>query len=445
MHRIALVIVLCVATQTACIGGDDPEPAPRPNIVVILTDDQPSLDTLHVMPETSSWFQDDGTDFVQAYVTTPLCCPSRASIMTGLYAHNHGVQVDMQGNASLLDQSLTIQARLREAGYRTAYFGKYLNAWPIDVDPSHLDEWAIFSNTVPSGYRNGEWNVDGEVRRVKRYSTTYIGRRGAAFIEEAEQDDSPWILFLAPAAPHRPYIAEPKYADAPVGRYTVRGEKDTSDKPAYVRDRQVSKEKGLEIRSSQLRTLMSVDDMAAHVRRALIDTGEAPSTLSFFMSDNGYLWGQHGMVGKMIPYTDSIKVPLMMSWPGHVEAGATDERLVANIDVPATIADVAGLRNVKMDGRSLLGSFEREELLLEFWETENRPTWSSLLTPSFQYVELFEDGGATPTFREYYDLTTDPRQLENLLGDDDPTNDPDVEALEQRLAAARRCEVSKCP
>jgi arylsulfatase A-like enzyme len=352
----------------------------------------------------------------------------------------------MRNRSDLLDQSGTVQRLLQRGGYRTGFFGKYLNGWPLDVDPPHFDEWAIFRNSSPAGYLNGEWNVDGRLRTITRYSTGYIARRGIDFIREAEHDRAPWILFLSTAAPHKPYDPEPKYANAPVGSYRVEGfEKELSDKARFVKGRATSRAAGRAIRAKQLRTLMSVDDMVAQIRQQLRDSREARNTLAFFLSDNGYMWGQHRMVGKMTPYTASTHIPLLMSWKGHVERGAEDDRLAANIDVPVTILDATRTkRTPAMDGISLLGP-ARDELLLEFWEAYGRPTWFSLRTGVSQYIEYYEDGGTTPSFREYYDLTTDPNQQNNLLADDDPANDPDVEQLHGRLERAKACPPGNCP
>jgi arylsulfatase A-like enzyme len=443
------VVIALVLTTTACdaFGGNRPEPTPRPNIVVILTDDQPAEGTLEVMPETTDWFQEDGVRFTNAVATTPLCCPSRASIMTGLHTHHHGVTVDMNGDADRLDQSLTVQRHLRRAGYRTGYFGKYLNGWPLRVDPPHFDRWAIFDNSSPHGYFGGRWNVGGERKKIDEYSTDYLARRGTSFIESSSRSDKPWLLYIATAAPHPPYDAAPEYESASVPPAPVRFEQDTSDKPAVWRQRAVSRKAARVVRVKQLRTLMSVDDLVADVRRQLIESRVKRNTLVFFMSDNGYLWGQHRLNGKMAPYTESIQIPLLVSWPGTIARRGMDDRLAANLDVPATILDAARIGDPPpVDGRSLLEEWDRKELLVRFWETYARPSWAAIKAPDFQYIEYYESGTTDQIReREYYDLSTDAGQELNLLGDDDPANDPDVDRLSKRLSRLKGCQIGTCP
>jgi arylsulfatase A-like enzyme len=423
------------------------EAASKPNIVVIVTDDQPAEGTLEVMPATAEWFGKAGVTFTNAVATTPLCCPSRASIMTGLHAHHHGVTVDMHRDASLLDQSVSIQRQLRRAGYRTGFFGKYLNGWPLAEDPPHLDRWAIFSNSKADGYYGGTWNVDGTSRTVEEYSTDYIARRGTAFIENATEADTPWLLFLNPAAPHFPYEAEPQYQSATVPAAPVPFERDISDKPQVWQDRAVKRSIARRVRVKQLRTLMSVDDLVADVHDQLLDSRVKRNTLVIFMSDNGYLWGEHRLTGKMAPYTESIAIPLMAAWPGRIERGVTDDRLAANLDVAATILDAAGISDPPpTDGRSLLQSWDRRALLLRFWEAYARPGWASIKTHHYQYIEYYETGTeGRIAEREYYDLRNDPQQAFNLLGDDDTTNDPNLKQLTRRLTRLKRCRIGECP
>ncbi len=446
-------------------GGETGDPAAaeafgkRPNVLLILSDDQP-LKTMSAMPRTKRWFGQEGVKFPHAFATTPTCCPSRASILTGRYAHNHGVLNN--ADAPKLDSTLTITRALRNAGYRTGIFGKYFNSMPIEDKPRHFDEWAIFN--VPGAYYNRNWNVNGKVRRIAEYSTTYIGDRTLEFMKNTERrDDQPWFAYVTPSAPHSGFTAEPKYQDAPVTPWTGRpslyeGNPNVdpggfSDKPQYIQD--AKPKKGRRLRKNQLRTLVSVDDMNQRLRAKLRRLGEEENTLVFYMSDNGYLWGDHNKVSKFVPYTPSIKVPLYMSWPALVEGGRTDRRLTANIDLPTTILEAAGIAGTTpaLDGRSLVDqSWTRDRMLTESFVnveafTTDLPPWASLRDNKMQYVEYYGEGGEI-VFREYYDLKEDPFQLLNLLGDDDTGNDPpaeELEALHVQLEADRRCAGPACP
>ena len=168
------------------------------------------------------------------------------------------------------------------------------------------------------------------------------------------------------------------------------------------------------VRTGQLRTLLSVDDMVDRVMRRLQDTGELEHTLVFFLSDNGYAWGEHGRIGKFTPYTESIKVPFLVRWPGRLPAGTVDDRLVATVDITPTVLEAAGVRpeaGVPVDGRSLLDGRRRERLLAEYWQDQaNAPgirDWAALRTAGWQYIENYDQPGSPGTFREY--LRPDPR------------------------------------
>jgi arylsulfatase A-like enzyme len=186
--------------------------------------------------------------------------------------------------------------------------------------------------------------------------------------------------------------------------------------------------------------------------------GEANDTLAFFLSDNGIMWAEHGMKSKTTPYTPAIKVPLFVRWPGRVPQNVPDPRIAATIDIVPTILEAAGISpdpEYPLDGRSLLDGTTRDRLLLELTGGNNQidaPTWASTLTTGYQYIEYYDDLSGAVTFREYYDLVNDPYQLENLLADPDPENDPPIDeqsALGLRLARDRRCEgtegLEPCP
>ena len=453
--RLVIGLLACGALASATETGAV-TPAPRakedlPNIIIIVTDDQRS-GTLEVMPSTRRWFKRGGTNFNNAFATTPLCCPSRASIFTGRYAHNHRVR--RNASTSNLSHGTTIQRYLQDAGYRTALFGKFLTGFSVRKDPPHFDTWSFFPSSKRS-FRNGTWNVDGRTRIIRRYATRYISRRSRRFLEAGEsQDEQPWFLFLSPPAPHAPYTPQRRYSSAPVPHWTPNPavlENDRSDKPAFVRERSFPLRRARRVRAKQMRTLMSVDDMVKKVFAKLQAVGERRNTLAFFLSDNGYQWGEHGLGGtvyaKRPPYTGSVRIPLLARWRGHFLRGHRDRRLVANIDVAPTIADAAGLRpDAPMDGRSLLRPGSRDHLLLEYFlDVGTTPDWASIRTRDVAYVEYYLADGLTPTFREYYSLRDDPWQLENLLGNVDLVDDPRFDDLSTQLDRDRRCSGNDCP
>jgi arylsulfatase A-like enzyme len=434
-------------------GACTQSPAPRssgsrPNVLIIVTDDQ-RIGSFAVMPQTRRYFFGGGTNFKQAFVTTPLCCPSRSSIFSGLYAHNHGVVNNRPGLAENLDQHLLIQYYLHRAGYRTGLFGKYLNKWKTTQAPPNFDDYSFFSKGEP--YYRGHWNHNAHLVSPHAYSTTYVRQLGERFLRSAEDHDAqPWFLYLATAAPHGPSTPEREYRNAPVPYWKGEPavfEKNRSDKPAYVRQDHAGIVHGRHVRRRQLRSLRSVDDLVGSVMRLLQQLGER-NTLVFFISDNGVAWGDHGLQGKTIPYTPSIEVPMMMRWPGHVAAGRTDRQLVANIDIAPTIMDATHLTpDHPMDGRSLLHPLHRKSILTEYtlMPKYNVPTWASIRTNTFQYIEDYNRAGTKVRFREYYNLKTDPYQLTNLLADGNPSNDPNVKALSRQLAQERTCAGGDCP
>ncbi len=414
-----------------------------PNVLIIVTDDQRG--GLEVMPRTRRWFARGGTRFARAFATTPVCCPSRASIFTGRYAHNHGVK--RNPDVDQLDHLSTIQSYLKGWGYRTAISGKYLNQWDLSRRPPFFDRWAI---TASGGYYNAEFNVDGTRRTVRRYSTGFIRDYAIDRVRDFETiDPQPWFLYVATWAPHGRFTPEPKYRGARVspwnGNPAVR-ERDRSDKPRYVRAGGTTLGDGRAVRAGQFRTLMSVDDLVDDLFRTLRDAGELDNTLAFFVSDNGLMWGEHGLFGKVVPYRQSISVPMLMRWPGSVEAGRVDRRLVANIDIAPTIVDAVGLplRPQGMDGRSLLEPEGRSRILLEAWSGPAIKRWASLRTPRYTYTEYYPVNGQGVVFREYY-TAADRWELTNLFADGKPANDPGRKILHRHLSDARRCAGTEGP
>jgi arylsulfatase A-like enzyme len=426
--------------------------AQAPNVLIIVTDDQRARDTLTVMPETRRLFARNGTRYPNAFAATPLCCPSRATILTGRYAHNTRVRTNNQ--ATKLDPATLFPRLLRGAGYQTALAGKFLNGWPAARRPPHFDRYAMVLGS--DDYINPRINLGGSVRRRSGYTTTLVRRYSLRFLRQFERrDDRPWLLYVAPNAPHPPFVPERRYADVSIpswpGNPSVL-ERDRRDKPPFVRRLNYTLQGGRDVRGRQLRTLMSVDDMVGRIFESLGALGERRDTLAIFVSDNGFLWADHGIGGdggtagqKRLPYTASVKVPLLIRWPARVAQDVTSARLTGTVDIAPTVLDAAGVTPdpalPPLDGRSLLQPAVRDRVVLEYWRLGNGPfkTWASTRTRTFQYTEYYGKDRRTRIFREYYDLRRDPWQLRNLFRDGDPSNEPNVRVIAAQLAADRRC------
>jgi arylsulfatase A-like enzyme len=421
-------------------GAEDPAP---PNVLVFVTDDQ-RTDTMAAMPRTMAWFGRGGTRFTRAYATTPLCCPSRATIFTGRYAHNHGVRATEQ--ALNMDPRSTVHRLLGDAGYLTAIAGKYLNEWPLERDPEQFDRWAIFNEF----YEDEPFNVDGTVTSETGYSTDFVADRAVEYLRWFERDDeAPWLLYVTPFAPHVPFDPAPRHRDAPVPGWSpnpATAEADLSDKPPFLPRRPLSRLSPTEVREGQLRALLSVDELVGRVGALLDRLGESGDTLALFLSDNGLFWGEHGLRAKSLPYDPAARVPLFARWPGHVDPGSVDDRLVANVDLAPTILEAAGVRpdpRFPLDGRSLLGSSSRDRLLMEYFEDPVIPfvpSWAATVESGSLYVEYYGSGGEV-TFREFY-RPDDRWQLTNVLADDHSGNDlppTELRRLSARLARDRAC------
>lgn len=452
----AIVAIAAVLLAACSPGATKPLERPRqegsvrgpnrPNVLIIVTDDQRG--GLAVMPRTRRAFWRGGVRFSSAFVTTPVCCPSRASILSGRYAHNHGVKSNRwRGGASNFDPRGALPRLLRDDGYRTGLVGQYLNTWPLDRPPHDFDDYFMTKGTE---YRGGRWNKNGHIVQPRGYSTSVMSRAASAFVRE-QAGSRPWFLLVGTIAPHSPFVAEEKYRHADVRRLS-RGPAHrgglSPGKPRYMRNRRATFLEGNRIRAAQLRTLMSVDDLVGDVLDVLDETGQSRDTLAFFISDNGTMWGELGLINKGLPYTPAVKVPMMMRWPARVTGGTVDRRFVANIDIAPTIIDAVGAESsTRFDGRSLLDSqWHRDRLLLEYWRNiHKRRPWAAVRTKKWQYTEHYDKDSGAVIFRELYDLERDPSQWINLLwGRDAPARAP-VKSLERALSRDRRCAGTSGP
>jgi N-acetylglucosamine-6-sulfatase len=423
----ACLAALAVTLPLAPSAAAQDESADRPSILLIVTDDQ-RWDTLWAMPGVQRSLVERGVNFSESFTTSSLCCPSRASILTGEYPHTTGVyrQGLPHGGFNAFKDSTTIATQLHDAGYATGFFGKYLDSYQhgalTGYVPPGWDRWVAF---VHSQFFDYGLTVDGTVHRrgvePEDYSTDVLAAHTEGFIRNTE---GPVFALFAPAAPHAPATPAPAdqegFGDLPVWRPPSFDEADRSDKPRHIQAiHPIGPERteGLEVlRRNQYRSLQSVDRAVDRLLVALEDTGRLDDALVIFTSDNGLLWGEHRWLKKEVPYEEAIRVPLVVRADAIVGEGAgTDDHLVANIDLAPTIADVAGIELPGAEGESLVplltGTAEgwRSALLIEHMRGANPiPTYCAVRTERYLFASY--DTGE----RELYDLNADPYELRNL-------------------------------
>ncbi|HET9769002.1 MAG TPA: sulfatase [Thermoanaerobaculia bacterium] len=408
----------------------------KPNLVLVLTDDQ-TLESLRVMPQTQQLIGDAGTTFTNAFVSFPLCCPSRATLLTGQYAHNHGVRGNNPpgGGAGALDARETLPVWLQRAGYYTAHVGKYLNGYGGVVPPTVPPGWSRWLALVdPTTYSFYDYTLSDDGRLVRRghdeddYQTDVLAAAAERVVRE-RAGHGPFFLSVAPVAPHlersdaqgqgTPPRPAPRhagrFADEPLPAKASFDEADVSDKPGSVRRlprlKPAARANVLRTYRAQLASLLAVDELVARLVDALQETGELERTLIVFTSDNGFFHGEHRIRdGKFLPYEEAVRVPLLIRGPGF-SAGAVADQLVANVDLaPTLLAAASASAGRRLDGVPLQslaadpGAGRDRSLLIEALEG-NRATYTAVRTERWLWVE-YDDGA-----RELYDLEQDPLQL----------------------------------
>jgi N-acetylglucosamine-6-sulfatase len=418
----------------------------QPNIVLILTDDQ-RFEQAARMPILQSTIATNGTSFDRGYVVDPLCCPSRASILTGRYSHGTDIYTNMPPHGGFQtfteegeDQS-TIATWLRSVGYRTALIGKYLNGYDQSVAnyvPPGWKVWKAFAGGSPGSdaglYYDYSMSINGKLEyrgsTAQDYSTTVLTNYATRFISSTPRS-APLFLYLAPTAPHIPAKAESRYSDAcgdlPPNRPPSYNEADVSDKPAYIQSvpqwtsQQIQAQDGFYRR--QCRTLLSVDDGIGQIEAALQQAGRLSSTFFLFMTDNGNLNGEHRWSKKVVPYEEAIHVPFIIRYDPLTNGRTVEDaqHLVLNIDLAPTFAQLASTQAPGADGVSLLPLLEetattwRSDFLVEHWNARTTvPTYCGVRNDRYLYVQY-----ATGE-EELYDLSSDPYELENLAASTDP-------------------------
>jgi len=453
---LALVAAVAAGVALAPAAGAA-EPDERPSILLVLTDDQ-RWDALGTMPAVQRDLVAHGVTFAEAVAVNPLCCPSRATILTGQYSHTTKVYSNLPpyGGAQWFDDDSTIATWLHDAGYRTGYVGKYLNEYGGSWAPPGIDRWF----TPPgwdvwlgygAGYYDYTFMVDGLVgragTRLADYSTDVFTHEAVSFVREA--GERPFFLVYAPYAPHRPATPAARHAGtfASLGpwRPPAWNERNVSDKPGWLRARDPLSPneiaKGDAFRRRQLESQLAVDEGVGALVGALRASGRLDDTLIVFASDNGITWGEHRLsIRKTSPYEESVRIPLVVRWDGHMAGPRTDSSIVGNVDLAPTFAEAAGIPAPNVEGRSMLpllagsaGSWRREILLEHLQgldgEASEVPTYCGVRGARWKYIAY-----ATRE-EELYDLRRDPHELRNLAAD--PRYRPQLE--HGRTSVLRLC------
>lgn len=427
--RTGLLPLVCVLAAAVALAAAPPAgaQAAKPDIVLVLTDDQ-RWDSLDAMPTVTSELVEKGVTFTNAFVSNPLCCPSRASILTGLHSHSTLVYTNAKpyGGYSWFDDSSTVATWLRRAGYRTGYVGKYLNGYTVPDVPRGWDRWVGYWN----GFYGYTVSVDGVYRSYgfapDDYSTDVFAGEAVDFVEQA--GDGPLFLVYAPYAPHTPSTPAPRHLSAFPGWTPPRApsydEANVRDKPRWVRRTpRITPESGAALDALALRmrrSLLAVDDGIGAIVDALDEAGRLENTLLVFTSDNGLMWGEHRQLGmKVAPYEESIRVPFVVRWDALGLDAREEPRFASNLDLAPTFAAVAGARRPAVEGRSLvpiLGGGParwRSQVLLEHLRGgTNRatgvPTYCGVRGGRWKYAvyETKEE--------ELFDLAADPHELRSV-------------------------------
>ena len=455
-----LLVAGCSGAGGSAREAEAKASADRPNVIFVLADD---LDyaSAQQMPNLRSLLVEEGASFENTFTSMSLCCPSRATILTGQYAHTNGIKgnkLPQGGFEKFRDEGVeedTIATRLQEEGYRTAYLGKYLNGYgkedPTYVPPGwdewygKLDEQKLYDYSINE---NGEEVSYGS--ETGDFYTDVLSGQATDFVRRAAPEDQPFFAYVAPTAPHGPATPAERHEGAFAGEEAPRppsfDEEDVSDKPSWRQDTErLSEEEISKIdayHQKRLESMLAVDEMVGSLVGELEAAGELDNTYIAFTSDNGWLAGVHRIkTGKDRVYEESAHVPLFVRGPS-VAAGSEVEELALNTDFASTFAELAGVEFGGSDGRSLAPLLRGEEpgswrssVLLEGFVGKGDRVYGAVRTGTHKYVEY--GNGET----ELYDLASDPYELENVYETADPAL---VEDLKARLEALRDCSGDGC-
>ncbi|BBM72565.1 sulfatase family protein [Rhodothermus marinus] len=410
------------------------------NVVLILSDDH-RYDFMSFMDQAPDFLETPGMDRMaregahlrNAFVTTSLCSPSRASILTGQYAHRHGV---VDNTTPVPPDVRFFPQDLQAAGYRTAFIGKWHMGEADDHPRPGFDYWVSFRGQ--GVYYNPTLNVNGLRVRREGYITDLLTDYAIEWLRERAADGAPFFLYLSHKAVHAEFEPAERYA----GRYAgvaipypptmANTESNYRNKPHWVQAQRKSWH-GVDYAyhgqfdfdtfyRRYAETLLALDESISRVLDFLEQSGLAENTLVIYMSDNGFLLGEHGLIDKRNAYEESIRIPMLAWAPGYIAPGAKIDALVRNIDIAPTILELTGVSTtILMDGRSFLGLLtdpqaneeDREFLYEYYWEYAfpHTPTTFALRGDRFKYI--FYHG--IWDIQELYDLELDPLEQHNLI------------------------------
>ena len=400
--RIACLVMLLAGVLPMKTLADLPRrlSTSRPNIVLILTDDQDLLlGTINYMPNLAANVTSQGVTFSSFAVPTSLCTPSRAILLTGQYAHNNGIVQNsppLGGFEKMIVcgfEDATVATALQDAGYRTVLVGKYVNGYPLLDDPTYIapgwSEWFVPTRDA-YGYYDYQLNENGVLvdyaHTRNDYLTDVLASKAMGFITRTVtlSPMTPFFAMISMYAPHEPAVPAPRhyswFPDEQAPRTPNFNEEDMSDKPVQMHSLPLLTEADIQsidvMYRKRLRSLQSVDEMIAQLTQTLDGLGVLDNTYIVFASDNGYVQGQHRFIsGKGTPYEENFRVPLIVRGPG-VTPGVVRDELAAMVDLAPTFAAIAGTdMPISVDGRSLLPLLEgsepsppwRQAQLMEHW------------------------------------------------------------------------------
>jgi N-acetylglucosamine-6-sulfatase len=472
--RLAALAVTCLASAAVLAQAAPPTVeeagaarSPRPNLLVVETDDQ-TVQSLRVMDSVQSLLADRGATFSNSFVNFPLCCPSRATFLTGQYAHNHGVRDNRGPNGGFhafesRHAHNNLAVWLHRAGYHTGLIGKYLNGYAV-VAPHKPPGWSEFQAAIGGPQYDYDMAENGSLvhygTAVSDYKEDVLSSKAVNFVNREAPRARPFFLWLTYGAPHvagpdpSPQPAgdcddaakpAPRYAGAfaeePLPMDPSFNEADVSDKPAAIRnlpplDADAIGDITRKYRC-ELGSLLAVDDGVRRIVHALATSGELGNTYVIFTSDNGFIHGQHRIAaGKLLPYEPSIRVPLIMRGPG-IPRGVRVKDLVTNADLAPTLVRIADARaRLRMDGRSLLPAAHHPHVERGRELSIEGSQYTGIRTARYVYIH-YRDGE-----HELYDLGRDRYELHNRS--ESPTYATVRRHLAARLKRLGHCGGDTC-